>query len=618
MWSIEIDNIGGIRFGEAQIKNGLNVVQASNFRGKSSFIAAIQTVLGTTGHYNTHPLTESDGMGTVKLKTSEETYDVVLEREKSGTVTRTGTPYLTDETDQICAKLFACLGEDNPIRSAVRNGEDLTELLQEPLDIENIDRKIAELKQQKERLNEEITEAERAGKELPSTQESVTQTEQRLSELREKRERLTKAENGKERVTKLSDELSSLTSTLENTNTAISRLEQQIDRKEQRLASKESELEGLEIPSEFGETFNAEQKQHEIERLETQVELIEDLRRANQNVLEQGDFDLITDIDRSISGDELVCWVCGQPARQEDIEAELDHLYSLVTELREQSQEIQSEFEEYEQHQQLVDRKRRKQEQLEEEVKQLRTAIDEHERELQTQRSRKDELETDISELREELKTTETEYNDELTDVKTEIRTLESKLSDEQRRLEDLERAHDELTSLRKQYEKAKERVTKLRGRKRRIQEDIKTQFNMAMSDIIDHFNPGFSGARLVLKTDQNENVEEIELEIVRDIDGSGRPTSVDTLSEGEVELIGVVVALAGYRAFDVDERSPIMLIDGISQLAAEHLRTLSDYLLETSDCLVTTAYPEAGEFEGHIIKPREWRIVSKGESKMA
>jgi hypothetical protein len=46
-----------------------------------------------------------------------------------------------------CARLFAFLGEDNPVRAAVRNGDDdrPSELLQNPLDIEDIDRRIDRL-----------------------------------------------------------------------------------------------------------------------------------------------------------------------------------------------------------------------------------------------------------------------------------------------------------------------------------------------------------------------------------------------------------------------------------------------------------------------------------------
>jgi len=146
MWNVTVTNIGGIRSGSTTIEDGLNVIQASNFRGKSSFIAALRTAIGTTGQYDSHPLTEGTQEGKVTLETAHNRYEVQLKRISQGTVQRSGTMYLTDETDQICTRLFACLDEANPIRKAVRNGEDLTELLQAPLNIEDIDAQIAALK----------------------------------------------------------------------------------------------------------------------------------------------------------------------------------------------------------------------------------------------------------------------------------------------------------------------------------------------------------------------------------------------------------------------------------------------------------------------------------------
>ena len=101
------------------------------------------------------------------------------------------------------------------------------------------------------------------------------------------------------------------------------------------------------------------------------------------------------------------------------------------------------------------------------------------------------------------------------------------------------------------------------------------------------------------------------ELVVARD----GRESRLEALSEGERELLGIIVAVAGYRTFDVAERVPVILLDGVSQLAADNLRELSDYLSGSSEILLTTAYPEAGEFGGHSIDPGLWDLVSDGEA---
>ncbi|MFC7232306.1 ATP-binding protein [Saliphagus sp. GCM10025308] len=66
----------GNTLGEADIKPGVNAVRASNWQGKSSFIRAIKTAMGTD-----RPLTEGESRGGVQLQTAEEPVDVELRRQ---------------------------------------------------------------------------------------------------------------------------------------------------------------------------------------------------------------------------------------------------------------------------------------------------------------------------------------------------------------------------------------------------------------------------------------------------------------------------------------------------------------------------------------------------------
>lgn len=611
MWNLTVRNIGGIRSGEATLMDGYNVIQATNFRGKSSLIAALRTVIGASGQYGDHPLTEGTREGTVTLDTGDDQYTVTLERTGRNTVTRSGTPYLADTTDQVCARLFACLDEDNPIRTAVRNGEDLTELLQAPLDVENIDSQIEALKREKRDIEAQITEAERAGEQLPTVQETVTNLQSQLEELRRRRDELAEEEPNKRRIEELSDEISAKSGALANITDDISRLETEIERKQDRLSRKEAEIAAFDVPDELDDSHDAKAMHDQIDALSRQIDLIEDLYRANQNVVESGDLDAITDVDRSVTADEVDCWVCGQQTTRDEITEHISQLQSKTAALRDRKNEVEAELAEREERQREIRQQRQKREQLEQEVKRLKADIDEKRGSLQDKRERKSELEADIETLREELENAEEEYNEELTDVKTEIRTAESKLQDSREKLETLEEQYAELETLEPRLEEVQSELSALRNRKKATQETLKERFNTIIADIIEAFEPGFSSARLVLKTDDRGEVESIDLEIARDIDDAGRQTSVATLSEGEVELIGLVVALAGYHAFEVDSKSPYILIDGISQLAAEHLRRVANYLDDHSDILVTTAYPEAGSFDAHVIDPDEWEVVS-------
>lgn len=611
MWDLTVQNIGGIRAGSTTIDTGLNVIQASNFRGKSSFVAALRTALGATGYYADHPLTEGTTRGEVTLETETDQYNVTLERVSPDTVDQTGTPYLEDETDRISARLFASLDEDNPVRTAVRNGDDLTELLQSPLNITDIDAQITTLKDEKRETERRISEAKRAGEQLPAVQETVTSLEDDLQALRERRARLTDSETNRVRIEELSDEISVKSGDLANITDDISRIEREIDRKQQRVETKERERAELDVPDDPEDTRDVDSLHDQIDALSRRIDLVEDLYRANQNVIEADELGVITDVDRSIAADEVDCWVCGKRAGKEDIAEYVAGLQTNIADLREQKTEIEADLEAIEAQRQERRRVRQKKQQLDSEIRRLTADIDERKGELKENRNRKAALEAEITTLRAELEDAEEEYNEELTDVKTEIRRVETELENERETLESLNESYRDLEQLQAECDEIRTSLTELRNRKKTTQESIRNRFNAIIADIIDEFDPGFSSARLVLKTDDSGDVESIDLEIVRDVSNTGHRTSVDTLSEGEVELIGLVVAMAGFQAFNLASTVPCILIDGISQLAAEHLRAVAAYLDDTSDVLVTTAYPEAGEFDGHVIDPDEWDVVS-------
>ena len=604
MWRLEIDNIAGIRSGTATLDPGLNVVQASNFQGKSSFAAAIRTVLGVTGQYDVPPLTEGAESGSVTLTTDDDSYEVTLERAPDGAVTQSGTPYLTDETDQVCARLFALLDEDNPIRIAVRDGADLTPLLQAPLDIADVDRRIDALQTERRDLEAELSRAEQVTERIPAVQESVTQLEAELEELRSRREVL--EEEAERNDDDLADEVVEKRSTLEEYERHIERTEASIERKRERLTEKEAELEQLEVPA-VDDDADVTAKRERIDELERKIDLLTRVSQVSREILEEGELDLITTVDRSLAGDEVECWTCGQLTGVDRMERRIDALRSELASQRERKETLAEEVERHAARQREAERKQREAESLREEVQRLRLDVEESETELEQLEEKRDALEGELAELESALDEQEAAVEEELTDVTVRINGCERRLSEKRQELADLENEREDLAALRERREELDAELTALRNRKRDAQTELVAQFDEAMAAVLERFAPGFGGAHLQLKTGPDGDVERIDLVIARE----GRETTVDALSEGEVELVGVALVLAGYRAFDVDERVPAVVVDGIGQLAAEHLHNLAEYLQDTGEYLVTTAYPEVGSFDGRTISPEEWDVVS-------
>lgn len=616
MWNLQIENIAGIKSGSATLEQGTNIVQASNFQGKSSLLKAIQTAMGTTGRdEHTHPLTEGQSEGYAELDTGNDTYRVELSRE-GRSVIRSGNPYLTDDTDITCAHLFAFLGEDNPIRSAVREGnnERLTELLMEPLNVEKIDAQIAELQNEKNSIENDIKEAERANKKLPKAQEEVTRLEKELEEARERKDELEEQVDEDSEQKELSDKLSEKRSRLNNTKNTIKKLESRIERKKSNLEDKQDDLDDLEIPSEPKINTDINEKEERINELDLQIDLLRRVHSANKQVLDDEEVELVSDVEHSIDGDKVVCWLSGDTTTVDQIEEQLRQLNEKRLELREEKSELESEVDEIEKKKRTIRTKRRKRDKLEDEIGNLKLDIQEDEQELEQSEDRVENLREEIEELESQYEEVQEDLNEDLTDVRTEIGSLETQLKNSREDLEELDEAAGEADDLRDELDTVKEEIADLRDRRDRKHKEFESRFETAMDNMLDQFAPGFETVRLDRRVNEDGSTKDFELTVVR----NSQDTSVENLSEGEIELIGFVTALAGHQAFNVDEVVPVILVDGIGQLAAEHIKGLTEFLEGASDMLVTTAYPEAGDFGGHSLSPDDWDVVSDEEVSLA
>lgn len=567
--------------------------------------------MGATGHYESHPLTEGTDSGSVSLETPTDTYTVTIDRDSRRSYSRTGTPYLTSESDQQAARLFAFLGENNPIRTAVRNGDNLTEYLQEPLDIAAINHQIKNLRSDRRQLRTKIENAETAAERLPNLQATVAQLETDLVELRKEKDKLEETSQAKTKAGDLSDELSERQTELKTITREIDRLKSTLTNKKSEVETKQEELNSVSI-SEVPDLSDIETKKDRIGSLGAQISLFEELYRANKNLLRSAHLDTLTRVERTLAEDEVDCWVCGETVPVDQMESHIERIDDRITELQDEKQELEETIEEVETRKQEAQEQRRRRDRLENRIGTLRQQIDEHTADLQGAQQRKEELQSEISDLESELEDVETEYNEELTDLKTNIRDLEQQLEAKQDELESVETQKGDLDDLRQQESDLKDQIESLQRQKTETQQQLCVEFEQTITDIIERFDPGFEYARLeTITNEQTGDIEEFELYIARE----GRETTVSALSEGEIELIGVAVALAAHRVYNIADTVPCILIDGISQLASEHLRSLISYLEDTADILVTAAYPEAGEFDGEVISPDSWHLVSEEQT---
>jgi len=610
-WEFEVSNIAGIRSGSAAIESGTNVVQAENWQGKSSFLAAVETVLGTTGlGDDTHPLTEGASKGRVELETRSGTYVTELERGPGGTTTLAGDTYLTDETDRVCARLFAFLGEDNPVRAAVRTGDDLVDLLHRPLDLENIDEEIASLREERRRVESDLERAERAAGQLPDVEETITELEGEVESLRERRERIEPVA-GDDELADLREQLSDTRADCERVGSDVERIQNKIDRQETKLETLRENLPDLEVPDEPDVDVDVDEMRARIRTLETQIGLLEELYNVNKRVVDENQTDLVTSVQRSISGDELACWVCGETTSERAVADRLDALQEGIDSRRAEVEDLESEIAEIKHRQEEIRVKRRERTRLEESIAELARTVESDRQELATKRERRAALQEEIGDLEARIDDATAEANAELADVESDLKIKRRELEDKREELDRLLNRQERADQLRDRRDELTDRIETLRERKRKKQYELRERFDDEMEDVVEAFDPGFETARLEPKTDGDGEIVGYDLVVARD----GRRAPLDALSEGEVELIGIVTALAGYRTFDVDERVPLFLLDGVGQLASTHLHGLVEYLRDDPEMILTTAFPDAGEFDGNVVNPEQWEVVSRDRS---
>jgi hypothetical protein len=86
------------------------------------------------------------------------------------------------------------------------------------------------------------------------------------------------------------------------------------------------------------------------------------------------------------------------------------------------------------------------------------------------------------------------------------------------------------------------------------------------------------------------------DLVIAREVDGAVREDSLEHLAESEREMIGLVLALAGYLTYDLPEKVPVLLIDTLGAFDTTRTERLIQFFSERTEYLVVAVRTELGD----------------------
>jgi predicted nucleic acid-binding Zn-ribbon protein len=611
-WQLDVRNVGGIDRLSVSLDPGVTVVAGENASNKSSLLGSLAGVLG-----GTHPpLRGGCDDGTVTLDTGDERCDLELVRRDGETVVGNAMPYAEAST---IVDLFVALGEENPIRRAVVDDGDLHDLLMRPVDTDEIDAEIERLRARRAEIDERLAALDDRIDDLP-------ELEVRAARLREKRDEISGRLDERRAAIEEADYREATEATralLDDLRDARSERERLRERRETKRRAAESLREDLAAVEERlaasapdgAESVDARLDEIEADlrrlrdrkgRIDETINALSPIVELNQGVLADerrpsgfGAADVVSALDPD--SESVTCWTCGQSAERAEIEAQVAAVEAILDEKREQRATVEARIEDRRTERAELDEKREERADLETRQRDLEREIEERERSLADLDARLAEVSDRIERLETELETTDAagdliDRHRAVSDLEYERGRLERELADVEADIEAAEAAQAERESLREKRREVTNELAACRQRVDRIEHETVETVNDCLMRVLDRL--AYRGIERVWIERREEGAETVfDLHIVRTADdGTVYRAPVDTLSKSEREVVGLVIALAGYLVYDVAETVPAVVVDAIEMLDAARIGGLLDFFADHARYVVAAVLPEEAE----------------------
>ncbi|NUB93486.1 AAA family ATPase [Haloterrigena sp. SYSU A121-1] len=606
---ITVQNVGGITDGELTLSPGVTLLSGENASNKSSFLRGLAAVLGGP----TPPVKSDADRGRVTLRTDENEYFLELSNENGDPIV-TDAERFSDRTD-LC-ELFAALGETNPIRQRLLTDGDLYELLMRPVDTAEIEAEIERLKERKDRLDERLAEVDRSEDRLPTLRTRATTLREDREEietaLREKREEIDERDaetDGNDVLDDLKEKRSereSVRDRIETQREAIRSLEDELEAvREQRddLGTAESSRDVDAIESEIeGLHHQKQQLTSTINALSPIVEMNDQLLDDEREIPEEMKADeIVAELDPASR--TITCWTCGSTVEREAIAEQVRVVREIIREKRQQRETITERIRSLEEEKRQLERQRDDRERLAEREQSIEAEIDRREETLSELRDEKAALDDEIESLQTDAETFDErddellELHGEVSDLEYERGQLENELTELEREIEELEAELENRDDLEAERESVATRLREQRERIETLERDLVTTFNESMQqvlDVLDYENVERVWIERLAGDGDAPSATDFELHIVRSNEsGAAYEDTVDSLSKSEREVIGLVVAFAGYLVHDVASELPFIVIDAVEMLDADRIRGLLNYFEDYTEYVVAAVLPE-------------------------
>lgn len=616
---LRVENIGGIDNCEVEFSPGVTVLTGRNATNRSSLLKALTSALGGSAA----TLKSDADEGRVELQLGDTNYYRRFNRQ-DGTISVDGEPF-TDNKEMV--DLFAALLESNPARRAIERGDNLRDIIMRPVDTEAIEQQINELEQERTRLGNQIAETSEEIERLPVLEERRTALQSEVTELDTEIKELREAIESHELDPANADKARDAVTELEEVRQELQRKREQAETQRDSLDALHEERDDLQ-----SELTEIEQESSTLSNIDDQLERLQNRERSlsdtisdlsaivefNQNVL-SGDMGPVSpDEDQDVTAkldpasESVECWTCGRTVERGALEDKLDELRAVVSEKHEEHQEIKDKIEKLHQKQNEQAKHEQRRKTIQHSLEDIETEIDRQKAKLQSIEATIEELVAEQEDARERVEKTEELRNSELLNTYERLSELEYERGQRETELRDVE---DEISRL----EDLKQEQSQLEAQQDEIREELKaqrTRITDLEKEAINAFNEHMEA---VLELLEYENIERVwiqrkegaefhsshggyrggsvtkfEINVVRETDsGSVYEDSIENFSESERNVVGLVVALAGYLVHDVHQMVPVMLLDSLEAIDSERIASLIDYFSDYSPYLLVALLPE-------------------------
>lgn len=603
---LEVTNVGGITDASFSFDSPVSIITGPNATNKTSLHQALAFALGADEVSIRSDATEAE----VTLTIGDRSVMRTARRSGQG-IQINGEAWVSDRDDRKLYEYFGCLLEFNPLRSAVRQNDDLEAVLKEPVDIDALERKRSAKLDEKRSLQREIEQKEDIDSEIRDAEKTIEEARAEKSELEAELERLqtkqAETSDSNEELEVLRQErtdyvlrVETLEQQVQDLEAAISRLESEREDVRESLSEKRAVVEEHDVAELKSERQSLYE---EIEEISQRQETLQSVLTANRELLNSQYTGLLGE-HNDLLDDTVDCWVCGDRSPVSEIEQNLDDLQSLIEQEKQKKAEYEPRIEEIEARIDEAKSVRRR-------VQELETKLDDIDQKLE---SRTDSLETKqetLADVREELAVLDdqieaeaSEQTDEITDltdeiesVRVDIQNADQRIERADQRIETLEARRDERESKQERVDELSAEISAVTDRIERLEQHLREEFNDAMDDLV---------AELDFRRIERVWLDgEFDLVVARDIDGSVREDTPESFSESEREVVGLVLALAGYTAYNLDEIAPVLQLDTLGALDAPRVSRLLEYFSGTPDFLVAAVLPEnASQMDHTAVKP--------------